>query len=202
MFPQVLQGPIRTVPRGPLLGQAASVTAPSGFTDEQLTDLATIIGTNPRLRTAADQAHGGRLTQELAGGPELLRRYEQTSPARAVLRAAMDARRLGHSLFLPEPLYTTPPPATSMRTNGTRSAAPPGSRPRWTNSPPNIGACPARWSSTSPAQVTLALPMRCTGLPTTLNNTPIQNAPALPAGCQHRKHRGDGAPCSASRSGR
>jgi hypothetical protein len=48
---------------------------------------------------------GGRITQELAGAPELLRRYQQATPAaRAVLWAAMDARRLGHSLFLPEPL--------------------------------------------------------------------------------------------------
>ncbi|MEU1455704.1 tetratricopeptide repeat protein [Streptomyces avermitilis] len=38
---------------------------------------------------------GGRITQDLAGAPELLRRYEQaTPPARALLHAAMDARRL------------------------------------------------------------------------------------------------------------
>ncbi|MET7604897.1 helix-turn-helix domain-containing protein [Streptomyces avermitilis] len=46
---------------------------------------------------------GGRITQDLAGAPELLRRYEQaTPPARALLDAAMDARRLGVSLHLPQ----------------------------------------------------------------------------------------------------
>jgi TPR repeat protein/transcriptional regulator with XRE-family HTH domain len=46
--------------------------------------------------------HGGRIAQHLAGAPELLRRYETTSaPARALLHAAMDARRLGIGLHLP-----------------------------------------------------------------------------------------------------
>ncbi|TYB46358.1 hypothetical protein [Actinomadura chibensis] len=56
------------------------------------------------VRATSDRAGvaGHRLA---AGAPELLRRYEQASPAaRAVLWAAMDARRLGHSLFLPERL--------------------------------------------------------------------------------------------------
>ncbi|MFC4049989.1 hypothetical protein ACFOY4_09870 [Actinomadura syzygii] len=88
-----------------LLGQAEYVTAPSRYTDAQLTELAATIGSDPRLRAAVDQTRGGRITQELAGAPDLLRRYEQATPAaRAVLWAVMDARRLGHSLFLPEPL--------------------------------------------------------------------------------------------------
>ncbi|WP_169809299.1 hypothetical protein [Actinomadura chibensis] len=88
-----------------LLDQADYITAPPGFTNTQLTSLATTITTDPRLRAAAEQARGGRITQELAGAPELLRRYQQATPAaRAVLWAAMDARRLGHSLYLPEPL--------------------------------------------------------------------------------------------------
>ncbi|MFJ3934362.1 hypothetical protein [Streptomyces sp. NPDC090029] len=46
---------------------------------------------------------GGRLTQDLAGAPELLHRYDTASPpARALLDAAMDARRLGVSLHLPQ----------------------------------------------------------------------------------------------------
>ncbi|GGN45744.1 helix-turn-helix domain-containing protein [Streptomyces fuscichromogenes] len=47
---------------------------------------------------------GGRITQDLAGAPELLRRYEQPRKpaARALLEAAMDARRLGVGLHLPQ----------------------------------------------------------------------------------------------------
>ncbi|MZE76822.1 hypothetical protein GTY57_07250, partial [Streptomyces sp. SID5475] len=71
------------------------------------------------LRAAADLAAGGdvlladaltrartdgRLAQDLAGVPELLRRYQQpsTPAAKALLEAAMDARRLGVGLHLPQ----------------------------------------------------------------------------------------------------
>ncbi|TDD27199.1 hypothetical protein E1287_35075 [Actinomadura sp. KC06] len=88
-----------------LLGRAEEVTAPSAFTSDQLTALAATISTDPRLEAAAERAPGGQITQELAGAPELLRRYQHGGPAeRAVLWAAMDARRLGHGLYLPEPL--------------------------------------------------------------------------------------------------
>ncbi|MDX3839614.1 tetratricopeptide repeat protein [Streptomyces europaeiscabiei] len=44
----------------------------------------------------------GRITQDLAGAPALLNRYKQATPAaRALLYAAMDARRLGVGLHLP-----------------------------------------------------------------------------------------------------
>ncbi|MFC8247885.1 tetratricopeptide repeat protein [Streptomyces chartreusis] len=50
---------------------------------------------------------GGRVTQDLAGAPELLRRYEQaTPPARALLHAAMDARRFGVSVHLSQTFLT------------------------------------------------------------------------------------------------
>ncbi|MEU3190721.1 helix-turn-helix domain-containing protein [Streptomyces sp. NPDC006992] len=49
----------------------------------------------------------GRLTQDLAGAPELLNRFEHAHPsARAVLEAAMDARRLGVGLHLPQAFLT------------------------------------------------------------------------------------------------
>ncbi|MFF5759819.1 helix-turn-helix domain-containing protein [Streptomyces longwoodensis] len=49
----------------------------------------------------------GRLTQDLAGGPALLERYRSGSPAaRALLEAAMDARRLGVGLHLPQAFLT------------------------------------------------------------------------------------------------
>ncbi|MFE9601533.1 hypothetical protein [Streptomyces hokutonensis] len=50
------------------------------------------------MRTGAD----GRVAQDLAGAPELLMRYEHgTPPVRAVVEAAMDARRLGVGMHLP-----------------------------------------------------------------------------------------------------
>ncbi|MFE3412402.1 helix-turn-helix domain-containing protein [Streptomyces mirabilis] len=49
----------------------------------------------------------GRVTQDLAGVPELLRRYESSTPAaRALLEVAMDARRLGVGLHLPQTFLT------------------------------------------------------------------------------------------------
>ncbi|WP_328741295.1 hypothetical protein OHA91_39310 (plasmid) [Streptomyces erythrochromogenes] len=55
---------------------------------------------------ARARAHG-RIAQDLAGAPELMRRYENGTPAvRALLNAAMDARRLGVGLHLPQAFLT------------------------------------------------------------------------------------------------
>ncbi|MFE5884372.1 hypothetical protein [Streptomyces hydrogenans] len=55
--------------------------------------------------TRADEH--GRLTQDLAGAPELLHQlHTATPPARALLEAAMDARRLGVGLHLPKTFLT------------------------------------------------------------------------------------------------
>lgn len=55
-----------------------------------------------QMAAALHRAPNGRLTQDLAGGPELLHRYHGAlSGPRAVLQAAMDALRLGISLHLP-----------------------------------------------------------------------------------------------------
>ncbi|WP_330334043.1 transcriptional regulator [Streptomyces sp. NBC_00536] len=49
----------------------------------------------------------GHLTQQLAGAPQLLHRYRAADPAAgALLRAAMDARRLGVGLHLPHSFLT------------------------------------------------------------------------------------------------
>ncbi|MFE4658845.1 tetratricopeptide repeat protein [Streptomyces hydrogenans] len=49
----------------------------------------------------------GRVTQDLAGAPELLDRlHDATAPARALLEAAMDARRLSVGLHLPQAFLT------------------------------------------------------------------------------------------------
>ncbi|MEU1466317.1 helix-turn-helix domain-containing protein [Streptomyces sp. NPDC005727] len=60
------------------------------------------------MADALSRAGGhGRIAQDLAGAPELLRRYEDGSPpARAILEAAMDARRLGVGPHLPQAFLT------------------------------------------------------------------------------------------------
>nr|WP_188277251.1 helix-turn-helix transcriptional regulator [Streptomyces sp. CBMA152] len=60
------------------------------------------------LADALTRAHvHGHITQDLAGAPELLRRYEHSTPTvKAVLQAAMDARRLGVGLHLPQSFLT------------------------------------------------------------------------------------------------
>ncbi|MFM9373764.1 helix-turn-helix domain-containing protein, partial [Streptomyces sp. Da 82-17] len=80
-------------------------TVPDAFDKEALRKAAALaqggdwLLANALTRTRAN----GRVTQDLAGVPELLRRYERgTPPARAVLEAAMDARRLGVGLHLPQ----------------------------------------------------------------------------------------------------
>ncbi|MFI8192793.1 helix-turn-helix domain-containing protein [Streptomyces sp. NPDC085946] len=55
-----------------------------------------------QLAHALQHTDSGRLTQFLAGAPELLRRYGTADPpVRALLEVAMDARRLGAELHLP-----------------------------------------------------------------------------------------------------
>jgi tetratricopeptide (TPR) repeat protein len=75
---------------------------PEAFTGAALQALEAAARMDPRLAEAAAQAQDGRITQFLAGVPALLERYRNAPPAaRALIDAAMDARRLGHSLYLP-----------------------------------------------------------------------------------------------------
>ncbi|UUU35733.1 hypothetical protein JIX56_41075 [Streptomyces sp. CA-210063] len=82
-----------------------TVIVPEAF-DEAALDTARDLAAagDELLRDALGRVEGhGRLAQDLAGGPELLRRYQQGTPsARALLEAAMDARRLGVGLHLPQ----------------------------------------------------------------------------------------------------
>ncbi|MGV9600710.1 hypothetical protein ACWDR1_29010 [Streptosporangium sandarakinum] len=82
----------------------ASIRLPESFTGTDL-DAAHRCAQqegDSRLAEALRRASAGRLTQYLAGGPALLERYDNAEPAaRAILDAAIDARRLGHSLALP-----------------------------------------------------------------------------------------------------
>ncbi|MEV6840947.1 hypothetical protein AB0N17_41830 [Streptomyces sp. NPDC051133] len=99
-------------------------------------------------------AAGGRVAQDLAGAPELLRRYEQSVPAaRAVLEAAMDARRLGSGLHLPQAFlidaavdYLTDEDFTQLRDDWAESAFADLARPVHGNHAPlrRTGARPER----------------------------------------------------------
>ncbi len=86
--------------RALLSGTAIRVS--SSFDEAALRSLRTAAVDDARLRQAVDQAEQGRITQYLAGGPSLVERYETAPPAaRALVNAALDARRLGHGLDLP-----------------------------------------------------------------------------------------------------
>ena len=75
------------------------IAVPEAFTPADLQAAAQ--AGDPRLDAAAG-AEDGQVTQFLAGGPELLARYRYaTAEAKAVITAAMDARRLGTGIGLP-----------------------------------------------------------------------------------------------------
>ena len=76
------------------------ITVPAAFTPAQVAGLAG--AGDVRLVLAAQSAADGQVVQFLAGAPELLARYRNAPPAaRAVIEAAMDARRLGMGAALP-----------------------------------------------------------------------------------------------------
>jgi transcriptional regulator with XRE-family HTH domain/tetratricopeptide (TPR) repeat protein len=87
-----------------LLGRAIDITMPRHFTHQHIAAARETIASDPRLVLAVQSA-GGQITQFLAGAPDLLRRYQHAGPAaKAVLHAAIDILRLGHSRYLPEPM--------------------------------------------------------------------------------------------------
>jgi hypothetical protein len=76
------------------------ITVPAAFPDARLKLLAG--ASDPRLAQAAAAAEDGQVIQFLAGAPVLMARYRNAPPAAAALiRAAMDARRLGMGAALP-----------------------------------------------------------------------------------------------------
>jgi len=79
-----------------------SIRVPEAFTGLDFEAAAHPAEKDSRLTEALSHARAGALTQYLAGGPALIERYDKASiAARAVLHAAMDARRLGHGPALP-----------------------------------------------------------------------------------------------------
>ncbi|MEW1914470.1 helix-turn-helix domain-containing protein [Kitasatospora sp. NPDC085895] len=86
-----------------------TLTVPETFGPQELRTAQAFAGDGDQLLADALTRAGGdgRVAQDLAGAPELLRFYEQGSPAvRALLEAAMDARRLGVGLHLPQSFLT------------------------------------------------------------------------------------------------
>ncbi|WP_242432982.1 hypothetical protein [Streptomyces sp. Root264] len=82
-----------------------TLTVPDAFDSQALAAATAIAEDGDRLLAdALTRARtDGRITQDLAGAPELLNRYQHASPAaKALLEAAMDARRLGVGLHLPQ----------------------------------------------------------------------------------------------------
>jgi uncharacterized protein YidB (DUF937 family) len=77
------------------------IPVPAAFTPAELEQLARAGDT--RLDAAAASARDGQVVQFLAGVPELLARYRNAPlPAKALIHAAMDARRLGMRPALPQ----------------------------------------------------------------------------------------------------
>ena len=77
------------------------ITVPAAFTPAQLSRLTKTA--DVRLVLVARSARDGQVIQFLAGAPELLARYRNAPPAaRALTQAAMDARRLGMGVGLPQ----------------------------------------------------------------------------------------------------
>src|SRR5271169_4238245 len=76
------------------------ITVPAAFTAAQLQRLSQ--AGDARLAQAAAGAQDGQVIQFLAGAPELLARYRNSPPAaKALISAAMDARRLGMGIGMP-----------------------------------------------------------------------------------------------------
>ncbi|WP_405827367.1 hypothetical protein [Streptomyces sp. NBC_00105] len=86
-----------------------TLTVPDSFDAPALAAAAALAESGDRLLAdTLTRAHtDGRITQDLAGAPELLNRYQHATPAaKALLEAAIDARRLGVGLHLPQAFLT------------------------------------------------------------------------------------------------
>jgi uncharacterized protein YidB (DUF937 family) len=84
-----------------LLHDAVRVDVPEAFTGRDRAQLGRVATTDPRLAAAAAATErDGKVIQVLAGGPEIVQRYDHPADAddrfgKAVVTAAMDARRVG-----------------------------------------------------------------------------------------------------------
>ncbi|MDX3771201.1 MULTISPECIES: hypothetical protein [unclassified Streptomyces] len=95
-----------------LLNQVKPVDVPASFTTTALRT--SLVHCDRSLATAVSTSTGGRITQTLAAGPQLVDHYQQAtshSPyGHAVITTAMVARRLGHTSPLPAALLKAAAP--------------------------------------------------------------------------------------------
>ncbi|MFF0706193.1 tetratricopeptide repeat protein [Streptomyces tendae] len=108
-----------------LLNQVKPVDVPTSFTTTALGN--SLVHRDRSLATAVSTSTGGRITQTLAAGPQLVDHYQQAtshSPyGHAIITTAMDARRLGHTSPLPAALLKAAAPG--YLTEQQRAAADP-----------------------------------------------------------------------------
>ncbi|MCO6751218.1 hypothetical protein KQH21_24160 [Streptomyces sp. IpFD-1.1] len=121
------EGPDRHPQVRALLAAAHVITVPAAFDGPALERLGETA--DGALAVAARTAPEGHITQTLAGGPALVQWYEQADGpedcyGKAVVTAAMDARRLGHTAPLPLALLEAAAPG--YLTDTQRAAAPEG----------------------------------------------------------------------------
>ncbi|MGV9249600.1 hypothetical protein [Streptomyces sp. NPDC003710] len=91
-----------THPQARALLTGHQIYVPDVFTGTDLTALSAAAPADPRLSHAATQAQDGHITQYLAGVPVLIDRYRQArGTTKALIHAAMDARRLGAGPHIP-----------------------------------------------------------------------------------------------------
>jgi tetratricopeptide (TPR) repeat protein len=89
--------------------EGASVPVPDAFSAGDMS--AARAAGDPRVVEAVENSTQGQVAQYLAGGPALLERYDNAPPApRAVLTAAVDARRLGHGVLMSADFLTAAAP--------------------------------------------------------------------------------------------
>jgi hypothetical protein len=109
-----------------LLETAVKIDVPDCFTGTELAQAQDLAVSDQRLAIAIGTEHGHRVTQVLAGGPDLVDRWHNapTPYCRAVITVAVDARRLGHLSALPTEMLRA---AAAVYLDGPqRAAAPPG----------------------------------------------------------------------------
>ena len=88
-----------------LLESATYIQVPTAFGPDDLAAASVAARHDPRIALALQHASTGKITQYLAGAPKLFERYRAAPPeAKALIDAAVDARRFGHGDRLPERL--------------------------------------------------------------------------------------------------
>ena len=101
-----------------------TIEVPDAFTEADHAALADAADADPRIAEAATQAEDGQITQYLAGVPVLMKRYRAAGPAtKALIHAAMDARRLGAGPHLPLALLAAAAPGYLTDTEWTQTQA-------------------------------------------------------------------------------